>query len=113
MGQRDQATVSRLHTMATRTWEPPTGHARNEALARIRDIAGDRIDLLAQTAGIMLGPRPFDETDPSYRKYSAGADLLLEVAGVGENDEVVQKWVPIGEERRERWRRPVNRGGIA
>jgi hypothetical protein len=34
------------------------------------------------------------------------------VAGIEENDNPVQKWEG-GEERRERWRRPVDRGGIA
>jgi hypothetical protein len=29
MGQRDQAIVSSLHTIAIRTWTPPTGHARD------------------------------------------------------------------------------------
>jgi hypothetical protein len=61
----------------------------------------------------MLGLRPSDENEPSYQKYSAAAELLLEVADVRANDEAVQKWVPIGKERRERWRRPVDRGGIA
>lgn len=31
---------------------------------------------------------------------AASASLLLEVADVGEINEAVQKWVPIGEERR-------------
>jgi hypothetical protein len=35
------------------------------------------------------------------------------VAGIEENDKTVQKWVLVGEERRERWRRPVDRDGIA
>ena len=105
----DQATVSSPHTIATRTWEPLTGQARDEALTRIRDIAGNRIDLLAQAAGIMLELRPADGDHPNYRKYSAGAALLLEVANVERDDEAVQKWVPIGEDRRARWRRLVDR----
>jgi hypothetical protein len=32
--------------------------------------------------------------------------MLLEVAGVDEDDERVQRWVPVGRERRDRWRRP-------
>jgi hypothetical protein len=91
--ERDQATVGSLQTMATRTWEPPTGQAR--------------------AAGIMLGLRPADGDHPNYRKYSAGAALLLEVVNLGEDVEAVHEWVLIGEDRRARWRRPVNRGGIA
>jgi hypothetical protein len=77
MGQRerDRAAVSSLHTIAARTWEPPTGQERDTALARIRDIADDRADLLAEAASIMLGLRPSDENE--LPQYSAGAALLL------------------------------------
>jgi hypothetical protein len=37
-------------------------------LARLRDIAGDRMDLLVGAAGIMLGLRPADEADPNYSR---------------------------------------------
>lgn len=111
--ERDQVTVSGLHTIAARTWEPPIGEERDDVLARLRGIAGDRTDLLTRAAGIMLGLRPPDENDSAYRRYDGGAKLLLEVAGVPERDQRVQEWVPTGEARRTRWRLPVDRGGIA
>lgn len=104
--ERDQAIVSTLHTIATRTWTPPAGQDREDAVARLRDIAGDRTDLLAKAAGIILGLRPADEADPSYGRYDGGAELLLEVAGVDRDDKRVREWVPVGAERRSRWRRP-------
>ncbi|MGI5233781.1 hypothetical protein [Actinoallomurus sp. CA-142502] len=104
--EQDQRVISTLLTIATRTWTAPTGQHRAGVLARLREIAGDRTDLLAQAAGIMLGLRPADEADPNYTRYDGGAELLLEVADVDRDDKRVQEWVPVGVERRNRWRRP-------
>lgn len=113
--ESDQATVSRLYTIAIRTWEEPTGPDRDDRLDELTAAAGGRMDLLAEAVGILLGTRPADEHDPRHRQRTAGAEMLLDAAGVRTEDraEAVRQWVPIGEERRERWRHPVNRGGIA
>lgn len=107
----DRATVSTLHTIATKTWEPPTGRAREQRLAELTAVADGRTDLLLEAAGILLGGRPPDETDPRHIQRSAGAAMLLELAGVREDDPRVQGWVPVGAERRARWMGPEpNRG---
>lgn len=68
---------------------------------------------MIEAAGVMLGLRPADQHDPHHGKYSAGAGLLLELACVPEDDPAIQEWIPVGAERRARWRCPANRGGIA
>jgi hypothetical protein len=62
--------VGGLHTIATRTWEPPTGQARDEVIARLAELAGGRKDQLVEAAGTLLGVGPVDEDDPRYRQYS-------------------------------------------
>jgi hypothetical protein len=106
--ERDQAIVSKLYTIATRTWEEPTGPDRTGRLNELTAAAGGRTDLLAEAAGILLGTRPDDDHDPRHRQHSAGAgaEMLLELAQTPEDDPKVQRWVPIGAERRTRWRRP-------
>jgi hypothetical protein len=44
---RDQATVSRLDTIAPRASTAPTDQDQETVLVRFREIAGDRTDLLA------------------------------------------------------------------
>jgi hypothetical protein len=102
----DRMTVGALHTIATRTWEPPTGQARDERLAQLSAEADGRTDLVIEAAGVLLGSRPPDETDPRHIQRSAGAAMLLELAGVREDDPRVREWTPIGAERRDRWRHP-------
>lgn len=43
----DSMTVSILHTIAAHTWEPPVGEDRTARLDELREVAGDRVDLLA------------------------------------------------------------------
>jgi hypothetical protein len=102
----DRATVGTLHTIAIKTWDPPTGKDREKRLAELTAAAGGSTELLIEAAGILLGSRPPDPTDPRHTQRSAGAELLLEVAGVREDDPRVRAWVPVGAERRDRWRHP-------
>lgn len=102
----DQATVSHLLTIAIRTWDPPTGQARDKRHAELRTAAGGDKDLMATTAGILLGTRPADVHDPRWKQRDAGARMLLELAGVGEDDKTVQGGVAAGRERRDRGRGP-------
>lgn len=100
----DRMRIGALHTIATRTWTPPTGANRAARLAELRERAGGRTDLLAEAAGILLGVRPDDEHHARYIRDSAGAAMLLEVAGVAEDDERVRRAVELGRDRRERGR---------
>lgn len=97
-----QALVSSLITIATRTWTPPEGASRDERLEELRNQAAGRTDALAEAAGILLGTRPDDEHDPRHVQQTAAVGMLLEVAGVEEDDERVQRAVAVGRERRER-----------
>jgi hypothetical protein len=104
--------VGALHTIATRTWTPPAGAEREARLAELSERAAGNAKALTEAAGILLGTRPDDEHDPRYVRATAGAAMLLEVAGVTEDDERVRRAVEIGRERRERGRlRPGREGG--
>lgn len=56
----------------------------------------ERGDLAVAAAGIMLRNHP--EDDASHVQYRNGADLLLETAGVTEDDPAVQRWIAGGHE---------------
>lgn len=101
--------VGALHTISSGTWTAPTGQERRDVLHRLAAAAGDRTDLMIEAAGVMLGLRPRDENDPYHAKYTAAAQLLLELAGVPERAPEVQRWVRVGAERSARWRRPEQR----
>jgi hypothetical protein len=83
---------------------PPTGADRQARLDELGEAAGGRTDLLAHTAGILLGTRVDDEYDPRHIQHTAGAAMLLQFAGVSEDDEQVQRAVTVGREWRERYR---------
>lgn len=104
--QPDQMTASSLYTIATRHCpaEPPTGADRDARLAELRERADGQTDLVIQIAGIILGTRVEDEYDPRHKGFTAAAAMLLEVAGLCEDDERVQQWIAVGRERRERHR---------
>jgi hypothetical protein len=109
---RDRLIIARLHSTASRHagWTRPEGEARARAVAELRDIAtvteepkcGSlhqprsevRTDLLAETAGILLGFAPDDH--PEHHRIAA--DLLREA---GADEDAVQQWIPVGRERRE------------
>jgi hypothetical protein len=67
-------TAGRLHTIATRTWDPPTGPDR-DAVRPSRPLGG-RIDLLVRAAGVLFGTRRADEHDPRHKQATHGAPML-------------------------------------
>lgn len=108
----DRLIVGALHTISTRSWVPLTGQQRQEVLRELAAAAAGRTDLIHEAAGVMLGLRPDDdEADPYHVKYTAAAGLLLELAGTAEDAPEVQRWVPVGAKRRDRWRRPEPQRG--
>lgn len=91
-------------------WTRPEGKARDRAVAELREIAtvtekprrGSmhqpaailRADLLAETAGILIGFAPDDHPE----HHHIAADLLRDA---GADEDLVQQWVPVGRKRRE------------
>jgi hypothetical protein len=82
----------------------PAGADRTARLGELRRLADGRTDLLVQAAGSLLGVRIDDEHDHRHRGFTAGAEMLHELAGVTEDDPEVRHWVAIGREWRERSR---------
>jgi hypothetical protein len=70
---------------------------QSAAVAELRNLAGDRTDLLVQAAGIMLGCHPPRTT--AYRLYRIWADLLLKAADITEDHENLQRWIAEGKRR--------------
>jgi hypothetical protein len=89
-------------------WTPPTGPARDTALQELRHLGGDDTDAYAQTAGTMLGAHP--EGDASHDLFRNAAGLILEAGGLTEDDDRVQHWVAVGQERRSRGRAALRAG---
>lgn len=89
-------------------WHPPTGQARQVAVADLQEIGGNNQDAYAEAAGIMLGCHP--EGDVSHDRYRVAAELILEAAGLTRDDEQVRHWITVGEERRTRTRRAFRTG---
>lgn len=52
-------------------WEPPDDATTAAAVAELREIAGDRTDLLAEVAGVFLGTSEGDLHEPRVRNAAA------------------------------------------
>jgi hypothetical protein len=81
-------------------WEEPDEATTAAAVAELREIAGDRADLLAEVAGIQLGTKQGTPDEPRARNAAgfcraAGADPAL-----------IPKWVEEGRQRAARARQP-------
>jgi len=69
----------------------------NAAVAELREVAGDRPDLLAEHAGLALGWA--EAADPiQARRLRAEADLCIVT---GADLEKIRQWIPVGRERAE------------
>jgi hypothetical protein len=67
------------------------------AVAELRELAGERQDLLAEHAGLALGWAEAVEPVLAYR-FRVEADLCI-VAGA--DPERIRQWIPVGRERAE------------
>jgi hypothetical protein len=101
----DRITVARLHGAASRYagWTRPEGEAREHAVTVLREIATEesphraprlRTDLLAEAAGVLIGAA--SPTHPEH--HLIAAELLI---GAGADEDLVEKWIPVGRERAE------------
>jgi hypothetical protein len=66
------------------------------ALAELREVAGDRGDLLAERAGIIFGFRDEDERDGRWPSRALQAALCI---AAGADLTRLTEWIAIGEER--------------
>jgi hypothetical protein len=64
-----------------------------DALAELREIAGDRTDLLAETAGLLIGFHEGALDEPRAK----GAAELCRVAGA--NEALIPQWIAEGRRR--------------
>jgi hypothetical protein len=95
-------TIARLNGAAQRLagWTPPTGPARQTAIAELRAIAGDDTEAYAHAAGTMLGAHP--PGDAAHGIHTNAAHLILDAGQLTADDDRVQRWITVGAERRER-----------
>ena len=79
----DRLIVARISGVAMRhaNWREPAGDEIAAAAAELREVAGDRPDLLAEEAGILLG---FHEGGLNEPRARSAAQLLI-AAGADEN----------------------------
>jgi hypothetical protein len=99
---RDRLLVARLDGIAKRhaRWREPTESEVATALAELRQVAGDRPDLLAEVAGILMGASEGRLDEPRSR---AAAQLCI---AAGADESLVPGWVEEGRRRAEFRRHP-------
>lgn len=97
----DGIVVARLQGIAKRHagWTDPQGDRRADALSELRQVGGDRGDLMAQAAGLLLGFYPSDHI--AYEHHRIAAQLVIEA---GADVSRLEHWIQIGAERGERAR---------
>ena len=81
-------------------WHEPTEGETAAAIAELREIAGDRPDLLAEQAGILLG---FHEGGLDEPRAKAAASFCI---AAGADQGLIPRWVKVGRERAELPGRP-------
>ena len=99
---RDRLLVARISGIAKRhaRWREPTEAEIAAAVADLRELAGDRPDLLAEEAGIELG---FHEGDLDEPRAKAAAQLLI---AAGADERQIPRWVEEGRRRAKARRMP-------
>jgi hypothetical protein len=105
---RDRLLVARLDGIAKRHahWREPTESEIGAALAELREVAGERPDLLAEVAGIFLGASEGRLDEPRAR---AAAQLCI---AAGADKSMIPEWIAEGKRRAEAAKRPPSSGGV-
>jgi hypothetical protein len=104
MATRDNLLMSALHGTAWRGAVERRSIA--DVVTELRSIAGNRTDLLAETAGITAGAwLAWPETHVGHELVVAG---LLVVAAENLDYDLLGHWVRVGYERGMRSRQPVH-----
>lgn len=93
--EADQQTVARLTGAAGRhaPWREPTVVETAAAVEELREIAGDRGDLLAEVAGLFIG---FYRETNQERKAEAAARYCI---AAGANPDLIPQWIEVGQRR--------------
>ena len=93
--EADELTVARLVGAARRhaPWREPTAAEAAAAVEELRQIAGDRADLLAEVAGLLLG-----YYRQSVEELRARAAARYCVAA-GADPELIPRWMEVGRRR--------------
>jgi hypothetical protein len=91
-------------------WPPRGGNVepRPAGAAELRQVAGQRADLLAEVAGLALGT-----AEGKGPEYQARGQAIAELCRLADADEdLIPQWAEIGRERAEAAQRPPFSGGI-
>lgn len=104
----DRLIIARISGVALRhaSWREPTDDEITSAVAELREVAGDRPDLLAEEVGILLG---YHEGAPDEPRAKAAALLLI---AAGADESLIPGWIAEGRRRAETARRPPFSGGV-
>src|SRR5580658_6068612 len=104
--ERDQLMVPRLTGAAWRhaPGREPTGAETATAVAELREIAGDRGDLLAEVAGLLIG---FYRETKQERKAQAAARYCV---AAGADPDLIPHWIEEGQSRAAVARQPLTSG---
>jgi hypothetical protein len=94
---RDRLLTARLDGIARRhaRWGGLTEAGKAAGAAELRQVAGDRSDLLAEVAGLALGT-----AEGKGREYQGRGQAIAELcrmAGAGES--LIPQWLQVGRER--------------
>lgn len=104
--EADQLTVARLTGVAGRhaPFREPTGAETATAVTELREIAGDRGDLLAEVAGLLIG---FYQETKQERKAQAAARYCV---AAGADPDLIPHWMEEGQSRAAVARQPPTSG---
>jgi hypothetical protein len=104
--EADQHTVARLTGAAGRhaPWREPTEAETAAAVAELREIAGDRGDLLAEVAGLFIG---FYRRTNQEQKAAAAARYCI---AAGADPDLIPQWIEEGQCRAASVRQPAPGG---
>jgi hypothetical protein len=101
---RDQILIARLDGTALRhaRWGGLTGDEKAAGAAELRELAGDRPDLLAHVAGLAIGT-----THGNGPEYEARGQAIAELCRLaGASEDMIPDWIAEGERRAEARRMP-------
>jgi hypothetical protein len=100
--ERDRLIVARLDGVLWRhaRWHEPTQQETDAAVAELREVAGGRLELLAEAAGILLG---FHDGGLDEPRAKAAAAFCV---AAGADESLIPQWAQEGRRRAEMRRKP-------